>query len=490
MLNLLEDPIIPVQTIPNGPIHRVSFPELLAMASTDQIENLPGMRWHQLQAWHSTTVQLAVIALTASSSPILPQEAPVWRRALANLTQNEDAWHLVQEDPTVPAFMQPPITDLTRLADYKTDPANRYQTPDDLDPVYTGKAHELKPSIDHIGDPSSWLYSLINLQTAQHYSNAGAYGISRMAGRIGGRPMLSLTPSLRFGRRFARDTRTLLDTATEPAGPNQPQLIWTIPWHGAIDEQLDPTDLGPHYIDNARRLRLVSAGGRIHAIHASSKGDRIKVGGNLADPWAPLSLPKEAPLVIPPTGFSWELISGYLHRPNWRWPLLLYPNQQERMNPSAAYIMAQGFSRDKGKVHGHYSYVIPLTQETMAQLAQPDGEAQFRATVEQWLNATRAVRDLIRPSLHASGYSDYLVKTHTSRIRAQLQPWIEERFWVSMQSIPLPEWQRQLGIAIADLLHHLAPTLPASSARRPLITSNLPSRFTDYLNRLSAEPTE
>ena len=465
MYNLLTEPVIRIQKTGQRETCSVALPELLALAVLDQIENLPGLRWHQMPALHSLLAQLGAAGLLQQGITELPTDPALWRSVLADLSGDTTAWDLAGEEWDAPAFLQP--------AAGTADPQKAYkkvvQTPDDLDPIYSTKAHDIKPSLDQVGMLDSWLYALINLQTAQSFAGSRLYGISRMCDRTSARPAVSFTPSLRFGAHLARDITALLES-TPDNNEGKPQLVWTLPWSGAREEALDPQGLGPLYIDTCRRVRLIVTEGRLSARYATSQGDRIKVGGDTGDPWAPFNLKREQPLKVPPGGFTWYRLCNYLGLAEWRWPDLFHLTHSERNYPQPGHIIARSYCRTQvGKIDGYYCYLIPLTRETVATLGNLDGEAWFRATVIQWRDATNQVRQALRAAVGAAvGATPKFKAAYLSYYVGALEPWIEARFWIRMQTVSLGEWQEELAEEVKRFLESLQGSLPTNSAsRRP-----------------------
>ncbi len=187
-MNLLVDPIFRVRT--SKGIGKHDLPGLMALLGEDKVESLPGLQRHQEDAFHVFLCYLAgaVMARFGASDP--RQDADQWREGIRDLTRQEgctddSAWTLVVEDPTKPAFMQPPAPDkATFERDYKPKTA----TPDALDVMQTAKNHDVKTTRASPTDQEAWLYALISLQTTIGYMGSKTYGISRMNSGSGSRP--------------------------------------------------------------------------------------------------------------------------------------------------------------------------------------------------------------------------------------------------------------------------------------------------------------
>ncbi|MDZ7717617.1 MAG: hypothetical protein U5K72_02205 [Balneolaceae bacterium] len=103
--------------------------------------------------------------------------------------------------------MQPPIPEGSlKEAGYSSD----IQTPDELDMLVTSKNHDLKGNRILRPDPEHWLFALLTLQTMEGFLGRGNYGIVRMNGGFGNRPLVGLSPEKSWGKRFLRDVTVLL----------------------------------------------------------------------------------------------------------------------------------------------------------------------------------------------------------------------------------------------------------------------------------------
>ena len=477
MYDLLNDTIISVRTNSDEVPYRVSLPELFAIIAKDAIHDLPGVRWHQIQALHCFLVQLGVGALLHSGMVAIPTDARDWREILRALSDDSGIWHLVQSDPTMPAFLQPPVYDEERVVDYKRD----VLTPDDLDLLYSTKAHDIKPTADIEGDPEHWIHALINLQTASHYAGGRLYGISRMPSGISGRISASFTPTMRFSGWVKRDMTVLLATAEVPViSPIEEFLIWPLPWHGLLDERLDPHRLHPMYIDVSRRVRLFDTDGRISARYATSGAARITVGGDVGDPWAPIDQTRDRPFHLAEGGWTWFRMCRYLLDEKWRWPLLFSPQLSELDSSQAGYIVARGYSRVQGKIDGYYVYKIPVSASTISLLATEEGFDVFRQTVQMWQKATNDLRMTLRTAI---GSQEYSVR-YLNYAADGLDPWIEERFWNRMQTVSLDDWKEELAETIRGHMAETLSSIPAISSLRADARRGAEAVLNTRLNRL------
>ena len=487
-LNLLTEPIISVVTKPAEPTVKVNLPEFMALVATDQVDNLPEIRWHQVSAWQCLVVQLATIALLQQEMREMPQDEATWRSLLTGLTQDDEPWHLIQPDLSQPAFLQPPGDTPDLISTSRKH--NQLDTPDDLDPIFSSKLHDVKPGQDRIGQPERWLYALVNRNTGAGYLGKSLYGISRMASGTSGRPTFSLSPSPRFSAHTRREIETLLLNAPHPARSDRPLLTWVLPWHGTKDEILSPEDLGPHYIDTASRNRLIETPAGIVAKYVTTDAPRISVGGDPNDPWAPLRTNDNKPITIPLGGLPWYRMAHYLSSSDFTWPLFMRPNPREVEDPAPAYLIARALQRSKGKTDGYFSATIRLNQETMADLGQPEGVQRFRENVAHWIQLTNRTIHALTRTLNDAGCPE----GHVRRCRNQLDRWITDRFWERLQSVADEDWQEELSQEITELAHTATPTMPRTGHPKIHTQQELYDKLEEALAKAAgsngAEPEE
>lgn len=314
-MNLLVDPVFRVRT--SEGISRHTLPELMALLGEDKLEGLPGLQRHQEDAFHVFLCYLAGVVLARSGASDPRRDADYWREGIRNLTRQEgcaddSAWTLVVEDPTKPAFMQPPAPDkATFEQDYKPKAAS----PDALDVMQTAKNHDVKSTRAISTDPEAWIYALVSLQTTIGFLGAGNQGISRMNGGFGSRPFVAWRSDPRFGTRFNRDVEALIaqrPTLLKPPYPYQPggkTLLWIGSWDGTTSLSLNSLD--PFYIEIARRIRIAQHQGKLTAWGASCEKTRVaakELSGNLGDPWIPINIKTNGALTVPESGLTPSLL--------------------------------------------------------------------------------------------------------------------------------------------------------------------------------------
>ena len=231
MFNILTDPVIRVKHN-NSAIDKLTLPQVYAALMADDVVSFPAMRPHQKHPGLAFFTQLGAIATHRSGLPKPPKDTDEWEQVIRSLTPHEESWHLVVDDITKPAFMQPPASSTEREKDYK----GIITTPDELDMLVTAKNHDLKASVGAQGDVDDWIFALITLQTMD--GNPGRNpGIARMNGAYGNRPAFSLAPVGGVGAHVRRDITLLLEhrpnlIRSYPMTENGVALLWTQKWMG------------------------------------------------------------------------------------------------------------------------------------------------------------------------------------------------------------------------------------------------------------------
>ena len=371
MLNILTEPLIRIAT-PCG-TRQASLPEVYAALMADGVEAFPALRPHQRHAWHAFLVQLGAMTMHRSGVGDPPSDAAEWEGLIRGLTTDypdDGPWHLVVDDITKPAFMQPPASSSDRQKDFKSVVA----TPDGLDMLVTAKNHDLKASVGLGAGVDDWIFALIDLQTMEGFGGAGNYGISRMNGGLGSRPAFSLAPLGGPGAHVRRDIVALL--SDYPVATGSRELLWLLPWDGTSAERLLPNELAPFYIEVCRRVRLrADEDDRLYAIRTSSKAARIEskdLKGRMGDPWTPHNPNRDGlPLTLAAGGFNYKRVKQYLFE--WQMPDLLKPTPCERQSGETMHLVARTMVRGQGKTEGYYERSIPVRTKARTAMLQRGG---------------------------------------------------------------------------------------------------------------------
>ena len=214
MHNLLTESLIRYDNSAGNRV-KASLSEMYEALMSDSVDAFPALRPHQRHACHAFLVQLGAMAMHRAGVDEPPTEATEWAGLIRGLTPDspdDEPWHMVVEDITRPAFMQPPARSQERAEDYK----NSVYTPDELDMLVTSKDHDLKSAVAQRAGIDDWIFALITLQTMEGFGGAGNYGISRMNGGLGNRPAFALAPADGgLGAHVRRDTLALLECRPE-----------------------------------------------------------------------------------------------------------------------------------------------------------------------------------------------------------------------------------------------------------------------------------
>jgi CRISPR system Cascade subunit CasA len=318
MMNLLTDPVFRVRT-PEG-LATVSLPELLALLGEDRVESLPGLQRHQEDAFHIFCCYLAGAVLVRQGEVAPRQTAAFWLKGIRALTRQEgceddSAWTLIVEDPTKPAFMQPPVSNKTVFErDYKPKAA----TPDALDVLQTARNHDVKSSRGSSAQAEQWVLALISLNGTVGYVGAGNYGIARMNGGFGSRACVGWKRTTRAGDRFIHDVGRLIHLRDSllmepyPYSTTGSVLTWLSAWDGEKSRSLSCLD--PFFIETPRRVRM-HHDRAIQCLGATSRTAQVaadQLNGSLGDPWTPVKAETNESFTPNPSGFTPQLLRDIL----------------------------------------------------------------------------------------------------------------------------------------------------------------------------------
>ena len=432
MSNILTVPVIGVKH-DNSAIYTLTLPQIYAALMADAVAAFPALRPHQRHAWHAFLVQTGVTAMLKAEVSQPPTDSDEWLGIFRNLTQdeypNDEAWHLVVDDITRPAFLQPPASSEDKLTDYKSI----VNTPDELDMLVTSKNHDLKSSVSTHGNIDDWLFALITLQTMEGFGGAGNYGISRMNGGLGNRPIFTLAPAsndgmnVRMGRHIRRDIEALLEHRSTPVS-DYPMtesgvgLLWTQSWDGTAAQKLLLNALSPFYVEVCRRVRLrADENGNLYAIRATSKAARIEskaMNGRTGDPWTPINQKESKALTLAKGGFTYKRIVDYLTGADWEWPALLESKQSD---PDDMALVARAMVRGQGKTEGYYERVIPITTKVKTAMMRRASTQELGTIAKGRIDDVGKVQRILRHavSVFAAGGGDSIADEH----RARANPW-------------------------------------------------------------------
>lgn len=438
MYNILTEPLIQLVK-PSGSRTEASLPEVYVALMADQVESFSALRPHQRHAWHAFLVQLGTMAVHRAGQSEPPKDADTWLNLIRGLTldfSEDEPWHLVVDDITKPAFMQPSVRSEERLSDYKSVVA----TPDELDMLVTSKNHDLKSAVAVRSAADHWIFALITLQTMEGFSGAGNYGVSRMNGGMSSRPAFSITRNVRPGAHAKRDMKALLQLGQNSNGQC---LLWTLPWEGSAAEALVLNALAPHYIEICRRIRLgLDDSGNLSVVRASSRAARIDAKaskGITGDPWTPIDRKDSKSLTLANGGFTYKRIVEYLFNSNWSRPELLKPTVAESNFADSMTLVARGIVRGQGKTEGYYERMIPVRkrwQSAMSRQGGADDIGQIATTRIEYISTVQRILSHAIQVFLAGGDSNDVSPEHRNLARPwlnRLDEIVDRSFFESLQ---------------------------------------------------------
>lgn len=409
-MNLLTDPVFRVLT--TAGLKMMSLPELLASLAKDEVEHLPGIQRHQEDPFHVFLCSLAGAILARRGDTDASQGDAYWRDGLRMLAgpAGDDAWTLVVDDTTRPGFMQSPVPG-GKTGKY----SSVAWTPDDLDVLQTAKNHDVKFSRVHHAHPDEWAYALVSVQTMSGVLGRGNFGITRMNGGHGNRPIVELIRSTRPGARWRDAVTRLLDhreqVLSEPYGFNEQGLVlvWLEPWDGTTSLELSRLD--PFFIEICRRVRLLRLDGAIVAERFTTSTWRIAaqhLKGVVGDPWLPVDLtngdgtaPSEArALTVNAKGFTPDLLRRFIFSDGFRHTVLHKPMPHW---DGRVWLSASVLVRGEGTTDGFHSRLVPIPGAVQRRLFGPaplrDPLAALSKDAIDY--AGRMQRSVLRPAIFA-----------------------------------------------------------------------------------------
>ncbi|WP_263834513.1 type I-E CRISPR-associated protein Cse1/CasA [Salinibacter sp.] len=361
MHSLLDDPLLRIR-LPDDTVQGASLPQILHQLTQDDILSFEALQAHQQQPWHSFLVQLAAMAVARQAGGTRPDTAAGWRDALVGLADGDAAaWHLVVADVSRPAFLQSPVPEGSLDdAGYKAD----VPTPDQLDVLITSKSHDVKARRIRHPEPEHWIYALVTLQTMEGFLGRGNYGVVRMNGGFGNRPLVGLSPDLSWGEHFRRDVDVLLserDALSERYTLDGPALLWTRPWDGAKDSAIPLADCDPYFLEICRRIRFRDDDGDLVCWRANTKGQRVdapdSLNGDTGDPWTPIEKSSGKALTLPGEGFTYDRLQDIVFEGEYAQPPAL---QFRDSDGGHMYVVARALLRGQGKTEGLHHRIVPV----------------------------------------------------------------------------------------------------------------------------------
>jgi len=473
--SLIDDKIFSIED-PGGTAVD-TLPGALARSARGESLNFSGLRAHQRQAWHQFLTQLAVAASDREGWEALPEDPAVWRAGLLNLTGGDaGAWALVVDDPTKPAFLQPPAPEGS-IAGFK----GPVETPDLLDVLNTASNHDIKAARIGAARPEHWVFALTTLQTQQGVFGRGNFGVARMNGGFASRPQFGFTPGIEFSAWFRRDVRVWLDALHKHDGL---VALWLDPWDDS--RPYSPEDLHPAFVEVCRRVRLTPRGDRIVAWTKTTKGPRVaakELRGDVGDPWIPIDMDGAA-LTVSSRGLHYTKIREVLWGNGENEKLFDLPaclKVHSGDEGGKLELVARVMVRGQGKTEGLYQRIIPVPAKVARSRALDLGSPMGALSKTQVVEADEMIRLLsqavcvfVQGGPEKPDFTDPAARVWRDRFDKA----IDEKFFVNLwkavpedggppdPDIARPEWARFLKDTARGLLDEVFSGMPAPAARR------------------------
>lgn len=415
MHDLLTEPLLSWRAR-DGAVGRTTLPGLLARLGDGTCADFPKTRAHQHHPWAMLLTQLAAHALRRAGLSDPVQSEGRWGELLAELTPDQlEAWHLVVEDLSKPAFMQAPVPEGALVKRSKSEgkkakepePWPAVDHPDDLDMLVTSKSHDVKQAMIAGDDVEAWIYALVTVQTMQGFPGRGYNGIARMKGGYGSRPRVGLASGLSTDARFARDVRVLLETWSELVearghADDGVALTWLVPWDGA--RSLPVGGLVPHFVEICQRLRLERSGEALLARRTTSEARRCAPevdGGDVGDAWIPVSTDDGGAFTVSRQGFSYQRFTQLLFGDGYA----AAPAQALRADdPQEVYFLASALARGQGKTEGLHERALRLSTRVRRRLGDVVAKSSLASRAKERVGRAELVRSkVLYPALSTLG---------------------------------------------------------------------------------------
>jgi CRISPR system Cascade subunit CasA len=466
--SLLTDPVFSLRVHGDTP-SRLSLPGVLAcLTSGDSIE-FTALQPHQRHAWESFLVQLAAIAVHRDKAAALPSTYTDWKDALFRLVDGEgDAFHLVVEDLSKPAFLQCPTNSIAAW--------DAFSCPDTIDVPVTTKNHDYKTSRVFFASPEHWVYSLVSTQTMQGFWGRGHYGIARMNSGVGSRSLVTMTRSEDFSVRFRRDVQVLLERREAIVkgryrSEDGLALLWLYPWSG--DRTLELNDLDPFFIETCARIRLTHTDSHISACMTHVNAAHIRIEkGDTGDVWTPIRREDRAALTVKKTGFSYDTVCDLLWSEKWE----PSPTSAYRLEDGESPILLfQALARGQGKTEGFHYRTLRIEGQALELYQTPEGRDALRIATEARVDAVQQVRlKVLKPALlclvqgapDRLNFEDNRVETPLADFRTSVENVFFEDFFREPINQCLGDWNERLVQLATCVLEDAVDWLPIPRARR------------------------
>ena len=484
--NLLTEPILRVIT--NQGRKRMNLPQLLAALGHDEVHHYEGIQRHQEDAFHVFLCNLAAAILGRYNEINLVQCESYWRRGLRELAESssDDAWILIVNDPSRPAFMQPPLS-LTRFT-------INTECSDAVDALQLARNHDVKNERAYQSEPDTWVYALISCHFNAGYSIGGPLGFYfptlRRKSNYSGRVYVYVAPVGPPGKqwrycteRVISERRRLLKTSEWPYDRSGIVLTWLPPWDGQTSLKL--RDLDPTFIEITRAVRLRLDEGKIIASLAPTKTPRIfvpkELSGNIGDPWVPVDLENGSALSV--TEGGWK--AGLLRRIIFADGIQCTSLQKAQTSEQGTFILkCASLARSKRGTEGYQTQYILIPNNVLPRIwgtpRQSNPLDQLSRNAIEY--AGKMEHRVLKPAVFAflqggSEKIDYdrtTVNTWWSRLSKKFNAGWSDDYFPWLWSVPEPidqevalrDWTLRLRKYALETLRQAKDTMPQHSGRR------------------------
>jgi CRISPR system Cascade subunit CasA len=404
-MNILEDCVFEVSG-PQGETATKTLPGLVAGICDGTVAELPGLRFHQRAALHTFLAQLAAGTACRVCGGILPKDEAGWRDAFLRVSAGDPApWDLIPKGDDKAGFMQPVLSP-EDLAGMKT-----FRSPQEMDVLVASKNFVIKSHVIRDPEPQDWIFALISRQTFGTYDGRENFGIARTNGGSGSRSFWSLTSGETFGEHVLRDIEILIAERLAVERGDRPDsplsnfkadglfLTWMRPWD--TDEQIDPFQCDPFFIEVSRRIRFTGSSDAITVLRAGSKKARMinPTNGVYGDAWYPVTGKGGdlKALTMSDMGLTSRLICQVMFGLDGRFtiPLCAKP----RKNETGLRLVAACLVGGQGKTGGYHDCEIPIPDGIIRLFDLPDAKEALAQEAERLLKEDSHVCASVRTSM-------------------------------------------------------------------------------------------
>jgi len=399
--------------------------------------------------------------------------------------------------------MQPPVPEGSlEDAGYRDD----VPTPDVLDLLIASKTHDIKFRRISSPRPEHWVYALITLQTLEGFSGAKNYGVVRMNGGFGNRPMVDLAPDLDWGSRFRRDLKALVNNREETASTHNfdlqgHALLWLESWDGEKSSAIPLQDCSPYFVEICRRIRFtLDSAGEVHCWRNTTSGQRIdapdSLNGRTGDPWIPIDKQEAKALTLGENGFTYEQLQKIWMSDDFDRPAAMQFHQHD---PESGFLIAQTLVRGQGKTQGWHRRIIPVPEDVSRVLYQSKSdrkELASRAKRRVELAAEVESKVLRGPIFTLVYDGRDPSDPDWDKVNMWLEPFddaVDDRFfealWASVErgmseTDAETQWQQILSELAREHYQQVRDSIPVPSIHRYRVLSDADSQFHSQLRNV------